>query len=368
VSIFAPVSRREGLLPLSRAQWAAWTVTTVLVALAPLGYTNEYILSIVVTALILVILNSSWNFLLGMAGVWNFGQLAIYACGGYGAGLLTLEWHVPAWPALFAGGAIASAVSVLLAFPTLRLYGIYTSLLTFSFAEVILFVILNDNSGTTGGPFGLDFVDGLYPSLSPIASLRAYYWTALVIALLVLALIATAMRTRFGMALRAVRDSLPYGAARGVSALRYRVLAFGCSGFVAGIAGALYTDFNNTIQPSVMGLTPMSIYVTMLVVGGLGTVLGPVVGTAILVTLQTLLVDHPAVELTILGSTLLVIVVFFPRGLVGEAAALKRRFSAWLREEAGAEEVEAGEEPAGAELPGEEQVARSAPSEERIGP
>jgi len=333
VSIFAPVTRRQRLLPLSTAQWAAWTAAILVIALVPLGYTDQYILSIIVTALILVILNSSWNFLLGMAGVWNFGQLAIYACGGYGAGLLILEWGVPAWAALFAGGAIASAVSILLAFPTLRLYGIYTSLLTFSFAEVILFVILNDNTGTTGGPFGLDFVNGLYPSLSPLASMRAYYWTALLVAVLTLAAIAAVMQTRFGMALRAVRDSLPYGAARGISALRYRVLAFGFSGFIAGIAGALYTDFNNTIQPSVMGLTPMSIYVTMLVVGGLGTVLGPVLGTAILVTLQTLLVDHPGIELTILGSALLVIVVFFPRGLVGEAASLSRRFSAWLGEE-----------------------------------
>jgi branched-chain amino acid transport system permease protein len=361
MSAFARASRRTRLVALSPAQWATWTVAVAVIALVPLAYTDEYILSIIVTALILVILNSSWNFLLGMAGVWNFGQLAIYACGGYGAGLLMLEWGVPAWAALFAGGAIAAAVSILLAFPTLRLYGIYTSLLTFSFAEVILFVILNDNSGTTGGTFGLDFVNGLYPSLDPLASIRAYYWTALGAAVLTLLLIAAVMRTRFGMALRALRDSLPYGAARGVSALQFRVLAFGLSGFIAGIAGALYTNFNNTIQPSVMGLTPMSIYVTMLVVGGLGTVLGPVVGTAILVTLQTLLVDHPAVELTILGSILLAIVVFFPRGLVGEAAVLTHRFSAWLREE-GPVEGAVGDQPGAVE----EQVARSAAGEEQV--
>ncbi|MDQ3889850.1 MAG: branched-chain amino acid ABC transporter permease [Actinomycetota bacterium] len=365
MSALSPASRRTGLVPLSPVRWAVWAAAILVVAIVPLGYTDEYTLSIVVTALILVTLNSSWNFLLGMAGVWNFGQLAIYACGGYGAGLLMLEWHVPAWPALFAGGAIAAAVSMLLAFPTLRLYGIYTSLLTFSFAQVILFVILNDNSGTTGGPFGLEYVNGLFPSLSPLASIRAYYWTTLVVAVVAVAAIATVMRTRFGMALRAVRDSLPYGAARGVSALRYRVLAFGFSGFLAGIAGALYTDFNNTIQPSIMGLTPMSIYVTMLVVGGLGTVLGPVVGTAILVTLRTLLVDHPGIELTILGSALLVIVVFFPRGLVGEAVVLAHRFSAWLREEGrDVDEVGLGEQPGALEPTGEEQVGRRRAPEE----
>ncbi len=362
----AVARERRRLLPLTGVQWALWIAAVAVIAIVPLGYTNEYTLSIIVTALILVILNSSWNFLLGMAGIWNFGQLAIYACGGYGAGILMLEWDVPAWPALAAGGAIAAAVSILLAFPTLRLYGIYTSLLTFSFAEVIVFVILNDDTGTTGGPFGLDYVNGLFPSLSPLGSMRAYYWLSLAIALATIAAIGVVMRTRFGLALTAVRDSLPYGAARGISALRYRILAFGFSGFIAGIAGGLYTNFNNTIQPSVMGLTPMSIYVTMLVVGGLGTLLGPVVGTAILVTLQTLLVNHPAIELTILGSILLVIVVFFPRGLVGEAASILHRFGAWMREEAeDVDEADDARQPGAAEPSGEEQVARRGAVRER---
>lgn len=318
---------------LSTAQLAATGITLVIVAVFPLLLGNQYLLSLAVGALILVILNASWNFLLGMAGVWNFGQLAFYAAGGYGAGLLMLHTSAPAGLALVAGGATGAALAVVLAFPTLRLFGVYTALLTFSFAEVIQFVVLNDNSGITGGPFGFPSIAGLYPSLGPRASLLAYYWTALGIAAVLMLALVLAMRSRFGLALSALRDSLPYAAARGASPLRYRVAAFAVSGFGAGIAGALYTDFNGTIQPGVMGLTPMSIYVTMLVVGGLGTVLGPVVGTGLLVVLQTLLVDHPAIELTILGACLLVIVVFFPRGIVGEAATIGRRFGAWLREE-----------------------------------
>jgi branched-chain amino acid transport system permease protein len=316
------------------------------VAILPVVYRDEYILSLIVTALILVILGSSWNFLLGIAGVWNFGHLAIYATGGYGAGLVMIHSDVSPWLALLGGAVGATILSVALAFPTLRLYGIYTSLLTFSFAQVIQFVILNDNSGITGGTFGLPLVRGLFPSLSPLGSMRAYYWTCLGAAVLTLVCVAWVVRSRVGLALRAVRDSLAYGAARGVSALRYRVVAFGIAGFMAGVGGGLYVSFNGTIQPSVMGLTPMGIYVTMLVIGGLGTLWGPVVGTAILMIIQTSLVDHPAVVLTILGSVLLVIVVFFPGGLVGEAPRLKRRFSAWLSE--GELRVEAAEAEGGA--------------------
>src|SRR5439155_4523348 len=115
------------------------------------------------------------------------------------------------------------------------LYGIYTSLLTFSFAEVVQFVIQNDSSGTTGGVFGLPLVDGLFPTLGPLAAMRAYYWTGLALAAIALVVLLVTVRSSFGLALRAVRDSLPYGATRGVSVLRLRVLAFALSGFMAGI-------------------------------------------------------------------------------------------------------------------------------------
>ncbi len=260
---------------------------------------------------------TSWNFVLGVAGVWNFGQLAIYALGGYGAGIIMLHTPLPPWLAVLGGGVVGAFASVLLAFPTLRLYGIYTSLLTFSFAEIIQYVIVNDGSGLTGGSFGFPIVKGLYSSLSPDASMRAYYWTILGVVVASTVALAAVSRSHLGIALRAVRDAPAYAAARGVSPLRYRVIAFAISGFLAGIAGALYLSFNQSISPSVMGLTPMSIDVTMLVIGGLGTVFGPLIGTTMLAIVQTSLVSHPGIELTVLGTFLLIVVVFVPGGLVG---------------------------------------------------
>jgi branched-chain amino acid transport system permease protein len=320
------------VFPLTPAALGASIAALAVIALIPLVYQDQYDLSLIITTFILITLNSSWNFLLGIAGVWNFGQLAIYAAGGYGAGLLMIHTGVSPWLALLGGGLGAAALSTALAFPTLRLYGIYTALLTFSFAQVIQFVILNNPGEVTGGSFGLPLVDGLFPSLSALGSIQAYYWTSLVIAALTVLAVAWIIRTPLGLALRTVRDSLPYGAARGVGVLRYRVIAFAISGFMAGVAGGLYVSFNGTIQPSIMGLTPMAIYVTMLVIGGLGSVLGPVVGTVLLMIIQTSLAEHPAIQLGILGIALLLILLFIPRGLVGEATTLTRRFRAWLAE------------------------------------
>ena len=330
------------------SRWALSAVLVLLVAAFPLVYHGQFVLTVMVTGLVLLVLTTSWNFILGVAGVWNFGQLALYALGGYGAGILMLHTPLPPVVAVLGGGVVAAVVAVLLAFPTLRLYGIYTSLLTFAFAEIVQYLIENDGSGLTGGTFGFPIVPGLYSSLSPLASLRAYYWTIMGVVVVSTAGLAAISSSRLGIALRTVRDAPAYAAARGVSPLRCRVLAFAISGFLAGIAGALYLSANQSIDPSVMGLTPMSIYVTMLVIGGLGTAYGPLIGTALLQLIQTLLISHPGIELTILGTILLIVVVFVPNGIVGLITRWQRRITAWVAAEAQPEAAAGAEKPAAA--------------------
>jgi branched-chain amino acid transport system permease protein len=317
------------------------TAFVLLIAAVPFIDTNQYGMDVFITALIIMLLNVSWNFVLGIAGVWNFGQLALYAAGGYGGGLLILHAGVPPWLAIIGGGVAGALMAILIALPTLRLYGIYTSLLTFAAAEVVQLVIQNDDTGTTGGAFGLPSVRPLFPSLSTLWSLRAWYWTCLAILVVAVATVAWLRRTTYGLALRTMRDSLRYGSARGIAPMPTRIIAFAISGFGAGVAGALYTIYNGSISPTVMGLTPLSIYVTMLVVGGMGTITGPLIGTALLTLVQQLLINDPGTELTVLGIVLLVIVIFFPRGLVDEISKVQRRVAAWMNatepETAGAE-------------------------------
>jgi len=326
---------------LTPGRWAPIAAGIVLAALFPLVYDDPYYMTIIVTAEIVLILNISWNFILGIAGVWNFGQLAIYALGAYSGGWLMLhqDW-LPTPLAIVGGGLFAAGVSLLLAFPTLRLFGIYTSLLTFSFAQVFLFIVVNDPKGLTGGTFGFPTVPGLFSFLSPTASLHAYFWTMLGVVILATLAVAWIRASRLGIALRAIRDAPSYAAARGISPLKYRVIAFAISGFIAGVAGGLYLSYNQSFTTAAMGLTPMSIDVTMLVIGGLGTIWGPILGTSVLTGLQVSLVDYPGIQLTILGAILLVIVVFVPGGLVGLISSIRRRIAAWVAEEEGDEPPE----------------------------
>jgi branched-chain amino acid transport system permease protein len=327
----------------SPGRWALIAVATAIAAVFPLVYHDPYYMTIIVTAEIVLILNISWNFVLGMAGVWNFGQLAVYALGAYGSGWIMLHHGgIPAPIAVILGGLFSAAVAVVLAFPTLRLFGIYTSLLTFSFAEVIQYVAINNPGNLTGGSFGFPTVRGLFPDLAQTQYLRAYYWVCAGVIIASCFAVAWLRQSHLGIALRSIRDAPAYTAARGVNPRAARVAAFGLSGFLAGIAGALYLSFEQSFTTSQMGLTPMSLDVTMLVIGGLGTVTGPLIGTAILTVIQTELINYPGWQLTILGATLLVIVVFVPGGIVGLVSRLDRRVRAWVAEDAEAVEEAGG--------------------------
>jgi branched-chain amino acid transport system permease protein len=323
-----------GLGSLSAGRWALIGVAVALAAVFPLAYTDPYYMTIIVTAEIVLVLNISWNFILGMAGVWNFGQLAIYALGAYGCGWVMLhETGLPVAVAILAGGLLSAGVSLLLAFPTLRLFGIYTSLLTFSFAQVVDYTAVNDPHGLTGGSFGYPAVPGLFPNYGQEAYLRAYYWVCLGVIVASCFAVAWLRQSQLGYALRSARDAPAYTAARGIDLRAARVAAFGLSGFLAGIAGALYLCFQQSFTTSQMGLTPMSIDVTMLVIGGLGTVTGPIIGTVLVTAIQTKLINYPGWQLTVLGAVLLVIVVFVPGGFVGVFSRISRRVGAWVGEE-----------------------------------
>jgi branched-chain amino acid transport system permease protein len=312
----------------------ALAVTGVVAVVLPFLLHSSYWLSVCTLALVWMILNQSWNLVLGYSGVWNFGQLAIYAIGGYTAALLSTHTSLP-WPIAVVGAGIgAMLVSLVLAIPSLRLRGIYVSLLTFGFAEVVRLLIIADKSGLTGGTFGLSGFPGYGLSgVEPNQRARLIYWIALVGVVLTLIAMYVVVRSPLGTGLVALRDNPSLAAARGISPMSYQLLSFGISGFFAGVAGALYAFTYGVVSPSLMGLGPMTLLVTMLVIGGLGTLSGPIVGTVVLTLVQAQLQTWPEIRLILLGVVLLLIVVLIPRGIVPLASGARARLNAWMAED-----------------------------------
>lgn len=317
-----------------RPRTVAVTAAVGIAAIVPLVVSNQYWVGTLTVALIWMTLNQGWSLVLGYTGIWHFGILAVYAAGGYSAALLSLHTSVPGLLAVVLGGLVASGLSLLLAVPSLRLRGIYVALLTFSFGEVIRLTVVSGELKWTGGSFGLSGFDGWGLSgMAPADRLRLLFWIALVVAIASTLLVFVLMRSPVGIALTALRDNPALAAARGVNPRRYQLLAFAASGFLAGVAGGLFAYNYGVISPTVMGLLPMTLLVTMIVIGGLGTVTGPLVGTLIIAVVSTELEQWPSVQPVVLGALLLLIILLMPRGLVPVVADAKARLDAWVEED-----------------------------------
>ncbi len=316
-----------------RPQLIAVVVALLAAGALPFVVPDRSWLSVATLGAVWLTLNQSWNLVLGFSGVWHFGQLAIYAIGAYVAALLSLHTALPAVLAVLLGGLAAMTVSVLLSLPALRLRGIYVALMTFGFGEVIRLLIVSDQTRVTGGTYGLSEFPGFgLDALDALTRDRVHYWIAIAVAALTGLAIFAIIRSPLGSGLVALRDNPPLAAARGISPRVLQMVGFGVSGFFAGIAGSLYAFAFGVVSPTLMGLAPMTLLVTMLVVGGLGTVTGPIVGTLIMTFVQARLQSWPDVRLIVLGLVLLVMIVAVPRGVVPLAAKLRRRLADWMDE------------------------------------
>ena len=304
----------------------------VLAAIAlPFVLPNQSWLSIATLGAIWLTLNQGWNLVLGFSGVWHFGQLAMYGIGAYTVALLALHSPLPPALNLLLGGVAAAVAALLVALPALRLRGIYVALMTFGVGEVVRLLIIADPTRTTGGSYGLTGFGGFgFEGLDRLTEGRIHYWIALGVAVLTGIAIFFLVRSPLGNGLVALRDNPPLAAARGVSPRAHQMLTFGVSGFFAGLAGGLYAYIFNVASPTLMGLLPMTLLVTMLVVGGLGTLTGPIVGTVIMTFVQARLQDWPDARLIVLGVILLAIVLAMPRGLVPVIEQQWRRLQRWM--------------------------------------
>ena len=305
-------------------------IVVIVLAFVPLVWRNDYIISLLVLMLLFSIMTQSWNLTIGMCGIWNFGQLAIIAIGGYATGLLTIKLGWSAWIALPGGIVAGGLAAVIMVLPSIRLRGIYASMLTFAFAEVVRLLIIADSSGFTGGPFGLTGVTGLFDNLSSSASLRAYFWLCLILCAAVMLLVHRMMNSPFGMGLVSLRESIRFSIGMGINRRVQFIMATLISGLIAGLAGGLYATFYHGITPSFMGLGPMGILVIMVVVGGLGTVRGPIIGAFAVTILSELLRDTVMWRLVVQGALLLLVLAFFPAGIDGVLTRGARKIRVWM--------------------------------------
>ena len=281
-------------------------------------FASQYILATLTLICIFGGVAVCWNLIIGVAGIWSFMQLALFGIGGYANTMLIVKLGVSPGLAMVAGPVAAFVVGILLAIPCARLRGIYVVLFTLAFSEIMRLMITTDQSGFTGGSFGIRSGDvfGL-ADYGEMATARIFFLGAAAIAVFTMVVIWFVLRSPTGLAFRALADSEPYAAARGVNRRLYQVAAFGISAFLTGLLGAFYSDYVGSAAPSFISFDQQSLLLAMIVIGGWGSTVGPMIGGFVVICLSEWLRQFESYHLIVLGVAMMVIIVALPGGLLG---------------------------------------------------
>ncbi|HZT62241.1 MAG TPA: branched-chain amino acid ABC transporter permease [Burkholderiales bacterium] len=298
----------------------AFLIGLILIAAAPWLLSTGYWRGILVLCAMNVLLALSLNLVLGYTGQLNLGQSAFFGIGAYVSTILIKTYGWNFWLAALAAVAAAGLVGVALAAFAVRLRGHYLAIASLGFAVITYQVLVNWESVTQG-------VRGMYGILPPVPNAVALFYLVAGIGLLVYFLLDNLVRSPVGDTLRAIREDEVSAAALGVNAAVWKAFAFGLGAAIAGLAGCFYPGFVGTLVPDAFGIVESFTMMAMVIVGGMGTMIGPVIGAVVLTFLPELLRGFGELRLMIYGVALTLVVLFMPGGIVQAWVAFKNRLA-----------------------------------------
>jgi branched-chain amino acid transport system permease protein len=293
---------------------------------APYLVPGGYLTNVLVFVGINTVLALGLNLLLGYAGQISLGQAAFFGLGAYGSGILTTKFEMNPWLAMAAVAVSVAAFAFAVGFPVLRLKGHYLAMATLG-VGVIANISFNETVDLTGGPSGLSGIPNLsIGGISFDSDIKNYYlvWTFALIAIL---LSLTLVNSRVGRGLRAIHDSEVAARVMGVNARLMKVQVFTLSAFLSAVAGSLYCHVMTFISPASFSF-PVSIEIlTMVVIGGLGSIYGSILGALLLTLLPEMLRAFQDYDIIVYGLLLISMTIYLPGGLVRGIPALFRRLA-----------------------------------------
>jgi branched-chain amino acid transport system permease protein len=302
-------------------------LSAVLLALAfPYLGASRYALHLGMLFFIWAVVASYWNLLNAYAGVLSLGNLGFFALGAYISAVLAREWDVSPFMAMFIAGVIAAAVvTVFLGLPVLRLRGIYVALLTLVFADALPSIISLTREWTGGGVGLL----GIPLFLQGLEKWQGYY-IALVFAVIAHLVLATLLRGKTGLAFVALRDAEDFAVALGVSRFREGVKVFAISAFFTALAGAVFAHTLGQISPGMLAIDQFVMVISMWLLGGAGTFAGPIIGAGVVTIAGEYLRVYGSMRMGLLGAAIVIVVLFFPGGIVQLLSSTSARVRRWL--------------------------------------
>jgi len=290
------------------------SILAIFLIAAPFMFETRYSQHVLILVLLYVALGSVWNILGGFAGQLSLGHAAFFGIGAYTSAIIASKTALSPWWALIAGPILVLPIALAVGWICFRLRGPYFSLATIAVGEVVRLVALNW-SDLTGGAVGVVIRPSIFSGTNKVP----YYYIVLGIAAGSVALCHGIRRSRLGYYLMAIREDEETAESIGIDTAKYKLIALAISASLTAVAGAFYANYFLFVDPTIVLPLALSVeIVLMAIIGGLGTVVGPVLGAALLkLSSEVFRNEFEQANLLIYGALLVIVILFMPGGLMG---------------------------------------------------
>lgn len=278
----------------------------------------KYYLHLSILALVWVIAAQGQNLIQGYTGYVSIVQAGFMGIGAYSTALMGMHFGLPVWSTILLAPFVTAVFALATGYPSLRVKGHYFAIVTLAFNMVIFIVLMNFHD-LTQGEAGITGIPkpGSKGGLFNFRDREVYYYFVLTIAVLMTGLAALIARSRIGQILIAIRQNEDLVGSIGIAAWKYKLFAFVTSAMFAGLAGALYAHYQGFINPEIFGVAQSLDAILAVIIGGSGTIAGPILGAFIVVFLPEALRFADSFRLILYGLILVLSTIFMPRGIVG---------------------------------------------------
>ena len=306
-------------------------ITLLLLLLFPLVITQTYLIHVMILVFMFGMLGVAWNIMGGYAGMFSFGQAAFFGIGAYTSSFLLVTFHVNPWIGLMAGGVVAALMAAAIGYPCSNLRGHYFAIATIAFGEIVRIHFNNWKLVNAAEGITIPMMDESLANFMFHSSKLPYYYIMLAFLLLALVICYFVANSKMGYYFRAIKESHDVAEVLGVNVVRYRLIAIMVSAFLSAMAGTFYAQYILYIDPESVMLLAISIQIVLIsMLGGAGTIMGPVIGAAILLPISELTriwLGHrgTGVDMLIYGFLITLISVYQPQGIWGLFANIGKK-------------------------------------------
>jgi branched-chain amino acid transport system permease protein len=295
-------------------KWKGWLILFLIAFFIAPFILTEFYLTILCEALVMSLLALSFNLLFGYMGQLSFGQAAFYGLGGYTVALLVTKLHFNFWLSMIAGVLVAGLIGLVIGYFCVRLRGIYFSILTLAFGQLLFFIIYKWHNFTGGD----DGIQGVFPP-EYLKSPTAYYYFILIAFLLSAFVLWRLVHSPFGQIMKGMRENSVRTEFLGIHIARYQLIAFVIAAAIAGLAGAIWVPFYRSVAPFYLMWIKSGEPVMAAILGGPSTFFGPILGMFIMTFFHAWVLGFTHFWPVIMGTLILIIIFLLPGGILGFA-------------------------------------------------